>query len=396
MVHEDHSAPIVCLNTLYCVGSRNESPDKTGFAHLFEHLMFGGSKHIESFDQPLQFVGGDNNAFTNTDITNYYITIPSNNVETAFWLESDRMLGLSFNPEVLATQKNVVIEEFKQRYLNQPYGDAWHLLRGLAYQVHPYQWPTIGKELNHIEHCTMEDVKQFFSNYYQPANAILVVVGNISYDEVVRLTNKWFGPIESSNSIPSHISPEPAQETARFNQTEQNVQANAIYKAYHMSARTEVMFHAGDLLSDLLGRGRSSILYQNLVKDQQLFTSISSYVTGSIDPGLLVIHGKLRDEVSFGEASSALESITNSVEQYFDESDLEKVKNQAEVSHTFANVELLNRAFGLAYSTFMGNTNLINEELDTIRQVSLSDIHAQASLILDPKNCSTLHYKKTG
>ncbi len=260
IVHEDHQSPIVCLNILYKVGSRNEQPDKTGFAHLFEHLMFGGSKNIETFDEPLQKVGGDNNAFTSPDITNYYITIPSNNVETAFWLESDRMLSLSFDPEVLEVQRKVVIEEFKQRYLNQPYGDIWLKLRPEAYKVHPYQWATIGKEISHIEDATMDDVKAFFDKFYDPSNAILVVAGDITESKALELTEKWFGAIPTKGTVKQEIPAEPKQTEARFLEIKSDVPAAAIYKVYHMPARVDATYHAADLLSDILGTRKIVVL----------------------------------------------------------------------------------------------------------------------------------------
>ena len=394
IVHEDHSSPVVCLNILYKVGSRNELPHKTGFAHLFEHLMFGGSKNVKNFDEPLQAVGGDNNAFTNTDITNYYITIPSANVETAFWLESDRMLSLSFDPEVLEVQRKVVIEEFKQRYLNQPYGDVWLKLRPLAYQKHPYQWPTIGKEISHIEEATMEDVKSFFNAHYHPGNAVLVVAGDISEKKALELTNKWFGEIPGKTASNGMIEAEPPQTAPRFMVVEDNVPADAIYKTYHMPNRLGKPYHAADLLSDILGRGKSAILFNELVKKRPLFSSLSAHVTGSYDPGLLVISGRLLPGVDLKEADQAIQEHLEPMKQSMDVELLQKVKNQAEATTVFAEVDLLNRAMGLAYAAFLGNVNLINEELDQIKSLEAEDILESARMILKEDNCTTMYYQK--
>lgn len=393
IVHEDHNTPMVCLNTLYKVGSRNELSHKTGFAHLFEHLMFGGSANIKNFDEPLQAVGGDNNAFTNTDITNYYITIPSANVETAFWLESDRMLSLSFDPEVLEVQRKVVIEEFKQRYLNQPYGDVWLKLRPIAYQKHPYQWPTIGKEISHIEDATMDDVKSFFKAHYHPGNAVIVVAGDITESKALALTEKWFGSIPSQKPNKAEISAEPKQDVPRHIDISAKVPANALYKAYHMPGRMGKDYHSADLMSDLLGRGNSSILYRELVKNNPMFSSIGAYVTESYDPGLLVISGKLLPEVSLEDADMAVQEVIEPLKKTVDNSLVEKVKNQAEATTVFAEVDLLNRAMELAYRAFLGDTELINTELSLIRSVQSDDITNSAKTILNETNCSTLYYR---
>lgn len=395
IIHEDHDSPIVCTNLLYKVGSRNENPAKTGFAHLFEHLMFGGSRNIKNFDEPLQKVGGENNAFTNTDITNYYVTVPSSNVETAFWLESDRMLSLSFDPEVLEVQRKVVIEEFKQRYLNQPYGDLWLKLRPLAYKTHPYQWPTIGKEISHIEQATMEDVRDFFGRFYHPGNAILVVAGAITEARALELTEKWFGDILGRGPDRNGIPQEADQTDARFLEIRGDVPADALYKVYHMSERASDRYHAEDLLCDLLGRGKSSLLYEELVKQKQLFSGISAYVTGSYDPGLLVISGKLNEGVDIREADEAVERTLDRVrESQVSERLLEKVKNQWESTTVFSEVELLNRAMGLAYAAFLGDTNLVNTEIEKVRKITPATISEAAGRMLRPTNCSTLYYLK--
>jgi zinc protease len=292
IVHRDTSTPMVCLDVLYDVGARDEEENKTGFAHLFEHLMFGGSINIPSYDEPLQLVGGENNAFTTNDLTNYYCTVPAENLETAFWLESDRMLSLAFTGKSLEVQRNVVIEEFKQRYLNQPYGDVWLLLRPLAYRVHPYKWATIGKEISHIEQATMDDVKGFFNKHYNPSNAILVVAGNVEVAEVKRLAEKWFAPIPSGTKPKRALPPEPRQTEPRKLTVERDVPASSIYKVYHMCARNDEAYHTIDIISDILSRGNSSRMYKSLVKEKTLMSEVNAYVMGDIDKGLFVISGK--------------------------------------------------------------------------------------------------------
>jgi zinc protease len=394
IVHEDPTVEIAVVNILYQVGSRDEQPDKTGFAHLFEHLMFGGSKNIPSYDEPLQLVGGENNAFTNTDITNYYLTLPAANLETAFWLESDRMLSLSFDPEVLNVQQKVVIEEFKQRYLNQPYGDVWLKLRPLAYNVHPYQWATIGKEISHIENATMDDVRQFFFQHYVPNNAVMVVAGNVTLDQVKKLSEKWFEPIPKGALKLRNLESEPVQKQKRTLNVEAKVPADAFYKAWHMPGRFHDDYYAIDLLSDILSRGQSSRMYLQLIKEQELFTSISSFVMGTIDPGLFVISGRLKPGVSHEVAEAAVARILNDIiENGADATELRKVKNQAEVSLEFGEVEVINRAMNLAFAKLSGDANLVNEEGERIESVNLDDIKRVASQILREENASTMYYK---
>lgn len=395
IVHEDPNSMQVCLNLLYHVGSRNENPERTGFAHLFEHLMFGGSKNIPNFDVPLQAVGGDNNAFTSNDFTNYYTTIPSTNVETAFWLESDRMLSLSFDPEVLEVQRSVVIEEFKERYLNQPYGDAWLKLRPLAYKKHAYRWATIGREISHIEKATMEDVKGFFGKFYGPNNATLVLAGGISPKEARRLCEKWFGPIPSITVADKVLPQEPKQLEHRFLEITADVPSKALYKTFHMPGRSDIKYHTSDLLSDLLGRGKSSPLYRELVNNKSMFHSLSAYVVGSADPGLLVIEGKLKDETPFEAAEEGVKTVIKSIQngEVSDES-VARIKSQAESSIAFGEVELLNRAIGLAYSAFLGDPNLINKDLEAVQAVSKKDLLDLSQEILIESNTTTLHYQK--
>lgn len=394
IVHSDKTIATAAVNILYDVGARDENPDKTGFAHLFEHLMFGGSKHIPEYDKPLQRVGGSNNAFTSNDITNYYVTLPAENLETAFWLESDRMLSLSFDPHVLEVQRKVVIEEFKQRYLNQPYGDLWLKLRPLAYQVHPYCWPTIGKEISHIEEATMDDVKGFFHTYYHPSNAIMVVAGNVEFDEVRRLADKWFAPIPSPPKPVRNLPQEPKQTAARLLEVENDVPLDAIYKVYHMCDKGSPLYHSSDLVSDILGRGRSSRLYKELLKGKKLFNSINSFVTGSLDNGLLIISGKLNGSVNLQEADQAIQEVidgfcANGIQEH----ELEKVKNQAEATLIYSEVEILNRSIQLAYHTLLGDTNGVNLEGDKIQAVTSEQVQASAKTILSAENSSTLYYR---
>jgi zinc protease len=394
IVHEDHTTPLAVVNVLYNVGSRDEDENHTGFAHLFEHLMFSGSVNIPVYDEPLQRVGGENNAFTSPDITNYYLSLPAQNLETGFWLESDRMLGLAFDENGLEVQRKVVIEEFKQNYLNQPYGDVWLKLRPLAYQVHPYRWPTIGKEPAHIANAVMDDVRAFFARHYSPVNAILVVAGNVTVEKVRELAEKWFGPIPAGKKYERQLPEEPRQEEPRLLHHQADVPLSALYKTYHMPGRLAPNYHAVDLVSDILGRGKSSRLYNRLVKEQKLFNSLSASVMGSVEPGLLVIQGKLNRGVDLAAANRAIEEVNQELmEQLVDEEELQKVKNQAETSIVFSEVELLNRAMGLAMYKLLGDANLINQESEKVQAVTAGDILHNAREVLRPTNCSTLFYE---
>lgn len=392
-VHQDITLPTATVNLLYDVGSRDEDENKTGFAHLFEHLMFGGSINIPSFDEPLQLVGGENNAFTSPDITNYYVSLPSDNLETAFWLESDRMLSLSFDPKVLEVQRKVVIEEYKQQYLNQPYGDAYMKLKALAYKVHPYRWATIGKDIHHIEDASMEDVKHFFHKFYTPNNAILVVSGNVIFDDVRRLAEKWFGPIPAGEKYKRNLPQEPVQKEARVEHIEADVPLDAIYKAYHVPERLNQHYYTADLLSDVLGRGKSSRLHQELVNKRRLFSSINAYISGSIDPGTLNIHGKLSKDVSMQEAEEGIQEVIQTViDAPLEHEELQKVKNQAEASIVFSEMELLNRSMNLAYAALLGNPDLVNQESALIQNVSAESIQQIAKTHLVQENSSTVYY----
>ena len=390
----DNSTPLAVFNLLYKVGSRDEDPEKTGFAHLFEHLMFGGSKNVRNFDEPLQKVGGENNAFTTTDLTNYYISMPAANLETAFWLESDRMLSLSFDQKVLDIQKSVVMEEFKQRYLNQPYGDVWLKLRSAAYQSHSYQWPTIGKSLDHIEKATMEDVKDFFYRYYVPNNATLVVAGNVTVEKVKRLSQKWFGPIAPGEIFKREIPLEAPQREARSLEIENDVPLDALYSVYHIPSRRDSSYVTYDLASDILGRGKSSFMYQNLVKKNTLFSSINCFCMGCIDPGLLTISGKLEEGVSFSEAEEGVKYALDKLKQGdWEEEALTKVKNQAETSYHFGQIELLNRAFTLAMSVFYGDPYFTDREMERTIQTQKKDVIDFAAKDLILEKSTTLYYK---
>jgi len=394
LVHEDHTVQIAVVNILYDVGSRDEDPNKTGLAHLFEHLMFGGSINIPSYDEPLQKAGGENNAFTNTDITNYYLTVPASNLETGFWLESDRMLSLSFDPQSLEVQRKVVIEEFKQRYLNQPYGDVWLKLRPLAYQRHPYQWATIGKEISHIEQVTMQDVRDFFYAHYLPNNAVLVVAGNVTVQQVKELSEKWFGPIPSGKKSARVLSAEPPQNKKRTLWVEAKVPASALYKTWHMPGRFHHDYYASDLLSDVLSRGHSSRLYQKLVKEKEIFASISSFVTGTVDPGLLVVSGRVREGIKLEDAEKEVDEVIQQfVKQGVTEDELEKVKNQAEASLEFGEVEVMNRAMNLAFASLSGDANLVNEEGKKISAVTQEDITRTGNSIFREENSSVMYYQ---
>lgn len=395
LVHEDHKTPMACVNILYDVGARDEDPEQTGFAHLFEHLMFGGSLHIPNYDTPLQRVGGENNAFTSNDITNYYITLPSRNLETAFWLESDRMLSLAFSEESLQVQKQVVVEEFKQRYLNQPYGDVWLRLRPLAYKKHPYQWATIGKEIAHIEQADLNDVKTFFKRFYNPGNAIMVVAGNVQYQEVYDLANKWFGNIPIGPANNRMLVKEPVQEEERRLEVNEPVPLNSIYIAFHGPDRKSENYYAMDLISDVLSRGNSSRLLQNLVKNKPVFSEINAYVTGSIDANLFVVEGKPLPDVSLDDAERAIwDELDRFKNDGVVDTELEKVKNKIESTMVFAELSILDKAMNLAYFELLnGNADSYNKEVEKYLNVTADDIKKLANDIFQLKNSNTLIYR---
>jgi predicted Zn-dependent peptidase len=377
------------------VGARDENPNKTGFAHLFEHLMFGGSKNIPDYDYHANKAGAENNAFTNNDITNYYISLPKQYLETALWLESDRMNELIFSEKSLEVQRNVVIEEFRQRFLNQPYGDVWLLLRPLAYKAHPYQWSTIGKDISHIENATMDDVKQFFYTFYRPNNAILSIAGNIDEAETIDLVKKWFEPIPAGNAYIRQLPQEPKQTEARSLTVHRDVPSNAIYKAYKMSRRMSHDYYAFDLMSDILSNGSSSRLYTELVKKEKLFTEINAFITGDIDEGLFIFVGKLAEGVEMTTAENAiLAQIERLKNETISEQELEKVKNKLEITFVYSQYKVLDRAMNLGYFDHLGNIDLINSEPQCYAAVSPDDIKRLATETFLPKQCSTLYYLK--
>nr|WP_294870853.1 pitrilysin family protein [uncultured Pedobacter sp.] len=393
LVHEDDTTPMAVLNILYDVGARDEEQDRTGFAHLFEHLMFGGSVNIPSYDEPLQRVGGENNAFTSNDITNYYITLPAVNLETAFWLESDRMLSLAFSEKSLETQRNVVCEEFKQRYLNQPYGDVWLKLRPLAYKKHPYQWATIGQDLKQIEDAKMEDVKAFFKKHYNPQNAIMVVGGNVKTEDVKALAEKWFAPIPAGDKYNRNLPQEPLQTEERKETVKADVPLNAIYMAFKMPARQDPEYQSFDLMSDILSQGQSSRLYNSLLKEQQLFSDIHAYVTSSIDEGLFVVEGKLVQGVTVEAAEASIwAELTKLTQHEVTEEEITKVKNKSESIMVFAEMSLLDKAMNLAYYELLGDANGLNTEIDKYLAVTPQGILQAAKNTFVKEQCSTLYY----
>ncbi len=397
LVHEDHATAMAVVNILYKVGARDESPEQTGFAHLFEHLMFGGSIHIPSYDTPLQQVGGENNAFTSNDITNYYLTLPADNLETAFWLESDRMLSLAFSEQSLEVQRQVVCEEFKQRYLNQPYGDVWLRLRPMAYKEHPYRWATIGKELRHIEEAKMEDVRAFFKKYYTPQNAVMVVAGNVDTEAVKALAEKWFGNIPKGQDFVRDLPVEPIQTEPRREEVVAEVPANSIYLAFHGPDRLSNDYQTMDLISDILSRGSSSRLYRALVKDQQLFSEINAYVLGSIDPNLFVVEGKPLPHINLEEAEATIwRQLYEMCETWVSEEELQKVKNKIESTMLFAELSILDKAMNLAYYEAINSAEDYNGEVKKYLTVTPQQIQDMAKNLFRKENSSTLIYKAKG
>ncbi|MBS1752652.1 MAG: insulinase family protein [Ferruginibacter sp.] len=393
LVHQDKSTPMAVVNVLYDVGARDEDPSKTGFAHLFEHLMFGGSINIPVYDDPLQLAGGENNAFTTNDLTNYYCQLPAENLETAFWLESDRMLSLAFGQKSLDVQRKVVCEEFKEHYINKPYGDVWHKLRALAYKVHPYRWMTIGAELSHIENATLDEVKAFFKKHYNPSNAILVVAGNVTLEEVKKYTEKWFVPIPAGEKYIRNLPIEPKQTEPRSLTVKANVPLDALYKCWHIYPRNDKRYYIADLITEVLSGGGSSRLFQSLVKEKQLFSNIDCFHLGSTDAGLLTVSGKLVKGVSMHEAETAINEEINKLQQEgVSQRELEKVKNKTESMMAFEDTSITNRAASLAMYELMGDADLINKELDRYRAVTANDIKEESKIIFDNSNSNTLYY----
>lgn len=393
LVHEDTSTPMAVVNIMYNVGARDEVESKTGFAHLFEHLMFGGSINIPDYDEPLQRAGGENNAYTTNDLTNYYCSLPAQNIETAFWLESDRMLSLAFSEKSLDVQRKVVCEEFKEHYINKPYGDVWHKVRALAFDVHPYKWMTIGKELSHVEDATMEDVKAFFFKYYRPSNSILVVAGNVTTEQVKQLAEKWFGDIPSGEKYVRNLPVEPKQTQPKYLEVHADVPLDALVKVWHIDARLTKGYYVADLITEVLGGGGSSRLYESLVKQQRLFSNLDCYHFGSIEPGLLTIEGKLVKGVKMEDAEKAiaveLEKMKN---ELISNTELQKVKNRTESVITFEDMSVMSRANSLAMYELLGDASLMNTELSRYQEITAEDIKEYANIIFDENNCSTLRY----
>lgn len=394
IVHPDFTTPNAVLNIMYDVGARDEDPDRTGFAHLFEHLMFGGSVNIPEYDEPLQRAGGENNAYTTNDLTNYYISLPAVNLETAFWLESDRMLSLAFSEKSLDVQRKVVCEEFKEHYLNKPYGDVGHTLRELAYTTHPYRWMTIGKELRHIEEATLKDVKAFFKKHYCPSNAILVVAGPVKTDDIRRLAEKWFGDIPGGIMYERRLPAEPEQQEARRLERLADVPLDALYMCWHMPARMEAGYQAVDMLTDILGSGASARLHQSLVKEQKLFSNVECYHFGSTDRGLLTIEGKLVTGVSLEVAEAAVQKeVDRILNEGVTEAELQKVKNKTESMIAFEDMSLMNRANSLAYYELLGDAQLMNTEFGRYAAVTVSELLEQARNVFRPSNANILYYR---
>jgi predicted Zn-dependent peptidase len=393
LVHEDHSTPMAVVNIMYDVGARDENPAMTGFAHLFEHLMFGGSVNIPDYDEPLQRAGGENNAYTTHDLTNYYCQLPAENLETAFWLESDRMLSLAFSEKSLKVQKKVVCEEFKEHYINKPYGDVWHKMRELAYTVHPYRWMTIGKELSHVENAHIDNVKQFFFKHYRPVNAILVVAGHVQIEHVKQLAAKWFGDIPMGEKYIRQLPAEPAQTAARRLEVSANVPLDAFIKTWHMDARLDKGYYVADLATEILGGGGSSRLFQSLVKEKQLFSNLDCYHFGSIDKGLVAIEGKLVKGVSMEAAEKAVdEEIDKMKATPVSEAELQKVKNKTESVIAFEDMGLMSRANSLAMYELLGDANLMNTELQRYHEITVEDITQYTHGIFRAENSNTLLY----
>ncbi|HEX6170125.1 MAG TPA: pitrilysin family protein [Chitinophagaceae bacterium] len=393
IVHQDTSTPMAVINIMYDVGARDEDPERTGFAHLFEHLMFGGSVNIPSYDTPLQMAGGENNAYTSNDITNYYIQLPAENLETAFWLESDRMLSLAFGEKSLDVQRKVVCEEFKEHYLNKPYGDVWHKMRELAYKVHPYRWMTIGKELSHIENAKLEDVKNFFFKHYRPNNAILVVAGNVTVEKVKELTEKWFGDIPAGEKYIRRLPEEPPQTEARKLEIKAEVPLDAFYKCWHIYPRNDKRYYIADLITEILSGGGSSRLFQSLVKEKKLFSAVECYHSGSLDAGTLVIEGKLVKGVKMDEAEKAVEAELEKMRtEKVTTTELQKVKNKVESLIAFEDMSLTNRANSLAFYELLGDAGQMNHELEKYNVVTAEDILNESRIIFRPENSNTLYY----
>ena len=395
ILHKDTTTPLIALNVLYDVGSADEDPEHTGFAHLFEHLMFGGSENVKDFDVPIQEAGGENNAFTNCDMTNFFDILPAENIETAFWLESDRMRKLNFSQKNLTTQQKVVIEEFKETSLNEPYGDMWHIMSDLAYGHHPYSWPTIGKEINHIADATLQQVKDFFYKYYRPKNAVLSLCGNFEEDEMLSLIKKWFEDIEPGEAYPKDWQVQYIPPVSKTKRVEADVPADALYMAFNMPGRLHPDYYTYDLLSDILSEGRSSRLYSELLKEKQLFASVDAYISGTNDPGLFIIEGKLMDDVGLEQATEEVWQILENIKtKGVGNRELDKVKHKTESNIALSELSVLNKAISLGYYELLGEIELINTESDYYNEVTTEDIQRVAKTLFDREKYIQLEYKK--
>jgi len=394
LLHTDKSTPLVATNILYHVGSRDEDPQKTGFAHLFEHLMFSGTQKVPDYDDPIQKAGGENNAFTNNDVTNFYTILPLKNMETGLWIEADRMHGLDITPKAFETQQKVVIEEFKETCLNQPYGDVWHLLSSLAYEKHPYRWPTIGLNISHIENAQLKDVKEFYSNFYTPSNAILVISGNIDEDKTLKMIEKWFNPVPGSQKIVKNFPIEPPQNQPRRKLIESDVPADALYLAFKTPDRKDPLYYATDTISDILAHGESSRLYRILVKEKKLFSAIDAYLTGTIDPGLFVIEGRLSTGITLTQAEEELwKVLTQLKNELIEQHELIKIKNKIYTNLAFSELSVVNKAINLAFYEAMDDSELINKEYEYYQNITAENIKISAERIFSLNQCSTLIYK---
>lgn len=394
IVNRDRQSKLAAVNLLYGVGARNEDPDRTGFAHLFEHLMFRGTRRIPNFDLPVQMASGDNNAFTNNDYTDFHITLPTGNIETALWLESDRMEGLDITPEKLRTEQKVVIEEYRQRYLNQPYGDQTLLLRALAYERHPYRWAAIGRTPDHIAGATLEEVRAFYRRYYRPANAILSISADMDEQRMIALAERWFSGLEARTAEQAEIPAEPEQTAPRRQEVERDVPATTVTVAYHMGARRSPDFYTADAVSDLLSGGDSSRLYRELVRTQRLLTSVNAYITGDIDPGLFIFTGQLADGV---EPEAVEEAFAREIDRLQEggvsEYELEKVRNKFEANTLFGELNIMNKAMNLGFYAMLGDLELVNGELARYRAVGEEEIRSFCRRTFRPENSSTLIYR---
>ena len=396
IIHEDNTTPLVAINILYKVGSKHEAKDKTGFAHLFEHLMFSGSKHVEEFDIPIQMAGGENNAFTNSDMTNFYNIVPRENVETVLWLESDRMAYLDINQESLDIQKKVVVEEFKEVCLNQPYGDMWHHMSDLAYTVHSYKWPTIGKDFSHIEQADLDQVKTFYNKFYNPENAIICIAGNIKTDEAKELVEKYFGWIKNKKASvkTQNLDVEPPQVTRILKNIRAKVPAKAIYMGFHMSDRLDKEYYVTDLITDILSNGRSSRFYQNLYKSTKLFSTIDAYISGTFDPGLILIEAKLHQDADLAYAQKLIWDELNKLkEELISEDEITKLINKLESANVYGEVNILNKTLNLAYYAYLGDTSMINTQMEMYQSITAEDIRQTARKLLVDSNCTEIIYE---